>query len=196
MSKGENIFQRKDGRREARHSKGYELPAVPPVRQLLRRVAARKADGGVRRENARKRRCFPPAPDVFLQRGEIRDMRRARNGQVFRGLALGGTELRPYGVDPVILRGQGFPVYIRRGDPAPIGVRLVLLYGAEQSPAPTGWFGCPVETGIPRLYPAGRSHARRGAFGVPVGAGLCSAPFYPRVSGLPSSSAAVSSSPR
>ena len=29
MSKGENIFQRKDGRREARHSKGYELPAVP-----------------------------------------------------------------------------------------------------------------------------------------------------------------------
>ena len=65
MSKGENIFQRKDGRREARHSKGYELPAVPPVRQLLRRVAARKADGGVRRENARKRRVFQPAPDVF-----------------------------------------------------------------------------------------------------------------------------------
>lgn len=29
MSKGENIFQRKDGRREARCSKGYELPAVP-----------------------------------------------------------------------------------------------------------------------------------------------------------------------
>lgn len=28
MSKGENIFQRKDGRREARYSKGYELPAV------------------------------------------------------------------------------------------------------------------------------------------------------------------------
>ena len=28
MSKGENIFQRKDGRREARCSKGYELPAV------------------------------------------------------------------------------------------------------------------------------------------------------------------------
>lgn len=49
MSKGENIFQRKDGRREARCSKGYELPAAPPVR-LLRRVAARKADGGVRRE--------------------------------------------------------------------------------------------------------------------------------------------------
>lgn len=29
VSKGENIFQRKDGRREARCSKGYELPAVP-----------------------------------------------------------------------------------------------------------------------------------------------------------------------
>lgn len=29
MSKGENIFQRKDGRREVRCSKGYELPAVP-----------------------------------------------------------------------------------------------------------------------------------------------------------------------
>ena len=29
MSKGENIFQRKDGRREARYSKGYELPTVP-----------------------------------------------------------------------------------------------------------------------------------------------------------------------
>lgn len=28
MSKGENIFQRKDRRREARCSKGYELPAV------------------------------------------------------------------------------------------------------------------------------------------------------------------------
>lgn len=50
MSKGENIFQRKDGRREARHSKGYELPAAPPVRLILRRVAARKAAGGVRRE--------------------------------------------------------------------------------------------------------------------------------------------------
>ena len=50
MSKGENIFQRKDGRREARCRKGYELPTVPPVRLLLRRVAARKAAGGVRRE--------------------------------------------------------------------------------------------------------------------------------------------------
>ena len=50
MSKGENIFKRKDGRREARHSKGYELPAAPPVRLLLRRVAARKTAEGVRRE--------------------------------------------------------------------------------------------------------------------------------------------------
>ena len=50
MSKGENIFQRKDGRREARCSKGYELPAAPPVRLILRQMAARKAAGGVRRE--------------------------------------------------------------------------------------------------------------------------------------------------
>lgn len=86
---------------------------------------------------------FSTGAGRFLQRGEIRDMRRARNGQVFRGLALGGAfprpsgyigcscmggaEPRPYEVDLVILWGRGFPVYIRRGDPAPIGVRLVLL---------------------------------------------------------------------
>lgn len=51
MSKGENIFQRKDGRREARCSKGCEPPAAQRrFAWLLRRVAARKADGGVRRE--------------------------------------------------------------------------------------------------------------------------------------------------
>ena len=64
MSKGENIFQRKDGRREARCSKGYELPAVPPVRLLLRRVAARKAAGGVRRENR-------PAPMISTGAGRF-----------------------------------------------------------------------------------------------------------------------------
>lgn len=39
--------------------------------------------------------------------------------------------------------------YIRRGDPAPIGVRLVLLYGAEQSPAPTGDLVIPRRRGFP-----------------------------------------------
>ena len=67
---------------------------------------------------------FSTGAGRFLQRGEIRDMRGARNGEVFRGLALGGAEPRPYEVDLVILRERGFPVYIRRGDPAPIGVRL------------------------------------------------------------------------
>ena len=86
---------------------------------------------------------FSTGAGRFLQRGEIRDMRRARNGQVFRGLALGGAiprpsgyigcscmggaEPRPYEVNLVILRGRGFPVYIRRSDPAPVGVRLALL---------------------------------------------------------------------
>ena len=127
MSKGENIFQRKDGRREARCSKGYELPAVPPVRLTLRRVAARKADGGVRREKRPETPMFSTGAGRFLQRGEIRDMRRARNGQVFRGLILGGAEPRPYGVDLVILRGRRFPVYVRRSDPALVGVRLAFL---------------------------------------------------------------------
>ena len=40
----------------------------------------------------------------------------------------GGAEPRPYEVDLVILRGRGSPVYsIRRGDPAPVGVRLAFL---------------------------------------------------------------------
>ena len=86
---------------------------------------------------------FSTGAGRFFQRGEIRDMRRARNGQVFRGLALGGAiprpsgyigcscmggaEPRPYGVNLVILRGRRFPVYMRRSDPAPVGVRLALL---------------------------------------------------------------------
>ena len=102
MSKGENIFQRKDGHREARCSKGCELPAAPPVRLILRRVAARKAAKGVRREK-RPAPMFSTGAGRFLQRSEVRDMRRARNGQVFRGLALGGAEPRPYGVYWVLL---------------------------------------------------------------------------------------------
>ena len=90
-------------------------------------------------------------------------MRRARNGQVFRGLALGGAfprpsgyigcscmsgaEPRPYGV--IWLSCGDGDSYIRRGDPAPIGVRLVLLYGAEQSPAPTGDLVIPRRRGFP-----------------------------------------------
>ena len=126
MSKGENIFQRKDGRREARHSKGYELPAAPPVRLLLRRVAARKAAEGVRRENARKRRCFSPAPGVF-ERGAKSAICGGRGmGRFSAGLFWAEQSPAPTG-DLVIPRRRGFPVYIRRSDPAPIGVRLMLL---------------------------------------------------------------------
>ena len=90
---------------------------------------------------------FSTGAGRFLQRGEIRDMRRARNRQVFRGLALGGAEPRPYGV--IWLSCGDGDSYIRRGDPAPIGVRLVLLYGAEQSPAPTGDLVIPRRRGFP-----------------------------------------------
>ena len=163
MSKGENIFQRKDGRRAARCSKGYELPAVPPVRLLLRRVAARKADGGVRREKR-------PAP--MFSTGAGRFFTEGRNPRYAESA-----------------EWAGFPR---------------AYFGRSRAPPLRGRSGYSVGTGIPRLYPAGQSRARRGAFGAPVGAGLCSAlrdgallrPFYPRVSGLPSSSAAVSSSPR
>lgn len=40
---------------------------------------------------------------------------------------MGGAEPRPYEVNLVIPRGRGFPVYIRRSNPAPVGVRLALL---------------------------------------------------------------------
>ena len=136
---------------------------------------------------------FSTGAGRFLQRGEIRDMRRARNGQVLRGLALGGAfprpsgyigcscmggaEPRPYEVNLVIPRGRGFPVYMRRSNPAPVGVYWVLLYGRGCAPPIRGQSGYSAGTGIPRLYPAERSRARRGAFGAPVGAGLCSALF-------------------
>ena len=139
MSKGENIFQRKDGHREARCSKGCELPAAPPVRLILRREAARKAAEGVRREKL-PAPMFSTGAGRFLQRSEVRDMRMARNGQVFRGLALGGA-----------------------------------------FPRPSGYIGCSCIGGAePRPY----------------GVHLALRPFYPRASGLPFSSAAVSSSPR
>lgn len=91
----------------------------------------------------------------------------------------------------------GFPQScFGRGVPAPVGVYWVLLYGRSRAPPLRGQSGYSAGTGIPRLYAAERSRARRGAFGAPVGAGLCPTLFYPRASGLPSSSAAVSSSPR
>lgn len=151
----------------------------------MKRVEGRKhfQGEGVRRENARKRRVFQPAPGVFGrgaksaicgERGMGRfsavllwaERSHARRGilnapvwaeqspaptrsiWLFRGdgdspficggaiprpsgyigcSCMGGALPRPYEVNLVILRGRGFPVYIRRSDPAPVGVRLALL---------------------------------------------------------------------
>lgn len=98
---------------------------------------------GVRRENARKRRVFQPAPDVFEREAKSticgeRGMGRfsavllwagrSRRPSGYIGCScMGGAEPRPYEVNLVILRGRGFPVYMRRSDPAPVGVRLALL---------------------------------------------------------------------
>ena len=60
---------------------------------------------------------------------------------------MGGAEPRPYGV--IWLSCGDGDSYIRRGDPAPIGVRLVLLYWAEHSPAPTGDLFIPRRRGFP-----------------------------------------------
>ena len=68
---------------------------------------------------------------VFLAQARLprrrADRRRAGRQAARPRIKRGGAEPRPYEVNLVILRGRGFPVYIRRGDPAPVGVRLALL---------------------------------------------------------------------
>ena len=77
----------------------------------MKRVEGRKhfQGEGVRRENARKRRVFQPAPDVF-ERGA-------------KSAICGGAEW------------AGFPrSCFGRGVPAPVGVYWVLLYGRSRAP--------------------------------------------------------------
>ena len=81
---------------------------------------------GVRRENARKRRVFQPAPDVFEREAKSTICGGRGMGRFSAGLFWAEQSPAPTG-DLVIPRRRGFPVYIRRSDPAPIGVRLMLL---------------------------------------------------------------------
>ena len=127
MSKGENIFQRKDGRRAARCSKGYELPAVPPVRLLLRRVAARKADGGVRREKR-------PAP--MFSTGAGRFFTEGRNPRYAESAEWAGFPRAYFG------RSRAPPLRGRSG--YSVGTGIPRLYPAERSRARRGIWGAPV----------------------------------------------------
>ena len=139
----------------------------------MKRVEGRKhfQGEGVRRENARKRRVFQPAPDVF-ERGAKSTICGERGMGRFSAVLLWAGRSRA-----------------RRGI-------LGAPVGAEQSPAPTRsiWLFC--GDGDSPFISGGAIPRPSGCVWRSCRGGALPRPFYPRASGLPSSSAAVSSSPR